>query len=85
MLSSLLPILQNILNSAIPLVPVIVGIAIAIAGATLALGNHQRGKEGIMVALVGGAVMLAAPSIGSALASNTAPSAITAPAPTPHP
>lgn len=84
MLNSLLPIVQNILNSAIPLVPVIVGIAIFIAGATLALGNHQRGKEGIMVALVGGAVMLAAPSMGAALASTGA-TAIVAPAPTPHP
>lgn len=67
MFSSLISVLTNILNSGVSLVPIVVGIALVIAGATLTLGNHQHGKSGVLLALVGGAVMLAAPTIGTAL------------------
>jgi hypothetical protein len=65
MFASLSTQLSALLTGAVGLVPIVVGIALVLSGAVLALGNHQRGKEGIICALVGGAIMLAAQSIGA--------------------
>ncbi len=67
MLAPLLALLNTILTQGLTLVPVIVGFALLLGGATLALGNHQRGKEGIICGLLGGAVMLTSMSIGAAV------------------
>lgn len=67
MLAPLTGLLGQLLAQAMTLAPIIIGFALLIGGAVLALGNHQRGKEGIICALVGGAVMLTSQQIGAAL------------------
>lgn len=67
MLAPLLALLNTILSQGLTLVPVIAGFALLIAGGVMALGNHQRGKEGIITALIGTAVMLTSQSIGAAI------------------
>lgn len=67
MLAPLLALLGSILAQALTLVPVIAGFALLIAGGVMALGNHQRGKEGIICALIGTAVMLTSQSVGAAI------------------
>jgi hypothetical protein len=67
MLGPLATLLTTLLTQALTLVPIVVGFALFIGGAVMALGNHQRGKEGIICALVGGAVMLTSMSIGAAV------------------
>ncbi len=46
------------------LIPFIGGFALLIGGGILALGNHGRGKEAIVCAFIGTAVMLASATIG---------------------
>ena len=77
MFSSLFGLLSGILTQATGFVPYVVGFALIIAGGTLALGNHQHGKTAVALALVGGAVMLAAPTIGQALGSAQVAAAAT--------
>jgi len=67
MLAPLLGLLTAILTQALTLVPVIAGFALLIAGGIMALGNHQRGKEGIICALIGTAVMLTSMTVGAAI------------------
>lgn len=67
MLSPLVGFLGQLLGQALLLAPILVGFALFLYGAILALGNHQRGREGIICALVGGAVMLTSQQIGAAL------------------
>lgn len=67
MLASLLTLLTTILTQALTLVPIIAGFALLIAGGTMALGNHQRGKEGVITALIGTAIMLTSMTVGAAV------------------
>lgn len=60
-------IVGSLLDQLITLAPLIIGLAIFIAGVVLAFGNHQRGKEGVAMALIGGALMLGAKTIASAV------------------
>lgn len=66
-MAPLVALLGNLLTQALTLVPIIIGFALLIAGAVMALGNHQRGKEGLICAFVGGAVMLTSQTMGAAL------------------
>jgi len=67
MLSPLVALLTTISAQALTLVPFIAGFGILVGGGTLALGNHARGKEGIICAIIGGAVMLVSFTIGAAI------------------
>lgn len=67
MLTPLVGFLGTLLAQALLLAPIIIGFGLLIGGAVLALGNHQRGREGVICALVGGAVMLTSQQIGAAL------------------
>lgn len=64
MLGTLPNTLATLLTQVMTLIPFIIGFALLIAGGILALGNHQRGKEGVIAALIGGAIMLSSQSIG---------------------
>jgi hypothetical protein len=66
-LNPLVNFATGLLTSAQPLVIPIVGIALFIAGVTLAFGNHQHGKVGVAMALAGGAVMLGAQQMAAAI------------------
>jgi hypothetical protein len=66
-LNPLVSFATSLLTSAQPLAIPIVGIALFIAGVTLAFGNHQHGKVGVAMALVGGAVMLSAQTMAAAV------------------
>ena len=67
MLAPLVTIVTNILAAGLTLAPLVVGAGLLIAGGVMALGNHARGKEGIICSLIGGAVMLTSQQIGAAL------------------
>lgn len=67
MLAPILSFLSTLLDQAITLVPVVVGLALVIGGGIMALGNHGRGKEAIVCALLGGAVMLGSKAMGAAI------------------
>lgn len=68
MLTSLGSFLNNVVTSAqTSVVPAIIAIALLIAGATWALGNHERGKSGVTAALIGGAVMLLAITLANGI------------------
>ena len=65
MLGPLLNIGNGLLDQLVALAPMIIGIAVFIAGVGLAFGNHQKGKEGVALALLGGAIMLGAKTIAA--------------------
>lgn len=68
MLTSLGTFINGVVSSAqTSLVPGIIALALIVAGATWALGNHQKGKEAATAALIGGAIMLLAVTLASAL------------------
>ncbi len=67
MLAPIAAFLATLLTQATTLVVPVVGIALLIAGGVMALGNHQRGKEAIVCALLGGAVMLSSGTIAAAV------------------
>lgn len=67
MLAPLLTLLASIFAQALTLVPIIIGFGLLIGGGVMALGNHQRGREGIICAFIGGAVMLTSQTIGAAI------------------
>jgi hypothetical protein len=66
-LASLVTQLTTLLAQAQTLIPFIAGFALLIGGGILALGNHSRGKEAIVCAFLGTAVMLASATIGASL------------------
>lgn len=71
MFTALGAFLNNILTSAqTSLVPAIIGISLLIGGATWALGNHDRGKSAVVAGLIGGAIMLLAVTLATALRSS---------------
>lgn len=68
MLAPLGTFLTALLTSAIgALIVPVIGIALLISGGVMALGNHQRGKEGVICALIGGAIMLSSQTIAAAV------------------
>jgi hypothetical protein len=67
MLAPLASLLTALSTQALTLVPFVAGFGLFVGGGTLALGNHQRGKEGVVCALLGGAVMLVSFTIGAAI------------------
>lgn len=67
MLTPVFNFLTQLLAALLTLVPLIGGVALILAGAYLALGNHQRGREGIICALCGLAVMLGAQTMAAAV------------------
>lgn len=69
MLAPIATFLTGLLTQGLTLALPIVGLALLLGGAVVALGNHQRGKEAIICALVGGAVMLSSQTIATAVSS----------------
>jgi hypothetical protein len=67
MFTPLATLVTQILTSALTLVPLIVGVALLLGGAVLALGNHQRGKEAVICALLGGAIMVTSQAVGASV------------------
>lgn len=67
MIQPILNMLTNLLQQLTTLAPVIIAIALFIAGFVLTLGNHQRGKELGIAAFIGGAVMLGAQTMASSI------------------
>lgn len=65
MLGPLVAFLGTLMASVLTLVPFIIGFALFAAGAVMAFGNHQRGKEGLIAAVVGGAIMLTSQTVGA--------------------
>jgi VIT1/CCC1 family predicted Fe2+/Mn2+ transporter len=55
--------LASLLTLAIPLV----GLALFIAGVYWALGNHNHGRDRAIAAMIGGAIMLSAQTLASAI------------------
>jgi hypothetical protein len=66
-LAPILNFLTQLLAQLLTLAPLIGGIALLLAGAVLALGNHGRGKEGIVCALAGVAVMLGSQTMAASV------------------
>lgn len=66
-LAPILTFLTQLMAQLLTLAPMIGGIALLIAGAVLALGNHQRGREGIVCALAGVAVMLGSQTMATSV------------------
>lgn len=64
--------LMGLLAQGITLAIPVVGLALVAAGVTVALGNHNRGKEGIIAALVGGAVILSSQTMATAISGASA-------------
>ena len=59
--------LDTSLTTLLTLVPVIVGIALFVAGCIMAFGNHNHGRERGIWAMIGGAVMLGAKVMGAGI------------------
>lgn len=67
MLTPIQSVLSALLDQGVALVPVIVGLALLVAGGVMAIGNHQKGREGALFALIGGAIMLGSKTIAAAI------------------
>ena len=67
MLQPIINILTQLLQQLTTLAPVIIGLAVFAAGAIIALGNHNKGRDLVIAAIVGGVVMLGAQTIASGI------------------
>lgn len=67
MIAPIITFLNNLLTQAGGLALPLIGLALLFAGAIMVLGNHHKGREGIICALIGGAVMLSAQTIAAAV------------------
>ncbi len=64
-LGPLVALLAADLTQAQTLIPVLAGLAFLIVGGVIMLGNHARGKEAGVCAIIGAAIMVAAPQISA--------------------
>lgn len=65
MLAPIQTLLTQLLDQAMTLAPVIIGLAVFMAGVIVALGNHGRGREMGIAAAFGGVLMLGAKTIAA--------------------
>jgi hypothetical protein len=67
MFGPIVNILNQILTSAQPIIAPLIGLALLMYGAILAAGNHAKAREGIICAIIGGAIMLGSQQIAAAI------------------
>lgn len=67
MLQPIINVLTQLLQQLGQLAPVIIGLAVFAAGAIMALGNHNKGRDLVIAAVIGGVVMLGAQTIAASI------------------
>ena len=67
MLGPVQTLLTNLLDQGTAIIPVILGICIMVYGIVMAMGDHAKGRQGIVWALVGGSMALGARTIAAAI------------------
>lgn len=67
MLTPILNVLSTLLDQGIAMVPIILGLACLLYGGYLALGSHEKGRQGLIFAFIGGAVMLGSKTIAAGI------------------
>lgn len=67
MLGPVQNLLSSLLDQGMAIVPVILGLCIAVYGIVMAMGDHAKGRQGVIWALVGGSLALGAKTIAAAI------------------
>lgn len=67
MLAPVQNIVTQLLDQGVVLVPVILGLCLLIYGVVMMMGDHAKGRQGMVWSLVGAAVALGAKTIAAAV------------------
>lgn len=67
MLTPVQNLLSSLLDQGMTIIPIIAGICIAIYGVTMMMGDHAKGRQGVVWALVGTAISLGAKTIAASI------------------
>ena len=67
MLGPVQNLLSSLLDQGTTIIPIILGLCIMVYGIIMAMGDHAKGRQGIIWALVGGSMALGARTIAAAI------------------
>lgn len=67
MLTPVQNVVSSLLDQGVLIVPVVVGLCLLVYGLVMAMGDHSKGRQGMIWALVGGAVALGAKTIAAGI------------------
>lgn len=65
MLAPIQNIITQLLDQAIVLVPLILGLCLVVYGTVMMMGEHGKGRQGMIWSLIGGAIALGAKTIAA--------------------